>query len=140
MGLLLRLILLLIATTGAALGGSFQNATSVVKCRLEAVEDSGLHSTDEYYIAICTGLDLSRVPDNLHDATVELYLDQNHITVVPSFAFSYMPRLRVLDLSGSNISTLRSNCFGGLYQLEELYLPFNKIASPSQVRCVRVTF
>ncbi len=80
-----------------------------------------------------SGLGLSRVPDNLPNTTVELYLDQNNIAHIPPFAFSYMKILRVLDLSKSYIETLLPNCFDGLLHLEELYLPFNYIANASDV-------
>ncbi len=127
------IILLLIVTTAGALGSSSPRDTPNVKCKLEPVDDPVSGGVDENYIAVCRGLDLTRVPDNLPNGTVELYLDQNCIEVVPSFAFSYMEKLRVLDLSMSNVTTLLTNCFSGLNRLEELYLPFNNIVTASHV-------
>ncbi len=102
-------------------------------CKLETRDISGSPANHKSYIAICRDLGLTRVPDDLPNTTVELYLDQNNLTRVPSFAFSGMPRLRVLDLSASNIQKLSNDCFAGLNQLEELYLPFNNIDSPSNI-------
>ncbi len=124
MDLLFRLFILLIATTGVALGRSFREDTTKAKCKLEVTDDSGSRADDKHYIAVCSALDLTRVPDNLPNTTVELYLDQNRIAVVESVAFSYMQRLRVVDLSSSNVTALRPNCFAGLHHLEELYLQY----------------
>ena len=133
MGVLFRLILLLIATAVTALGSPFQTESPSVKCKLEALDEPATRAIGVQYIAICSALDLRSVPDDLPSSTVELYLDQNRIPVVAPFAFSYMPRLRVVDLSFSNVTALRPNCFAGLHYLEELYLPFNNIVSASQV-------
>ncbi len=133
MGHRISLILLLITTSRVCTEMPSQKDTISPKCKLEDLEDSGPAPFVKRYIAICSALGLTRVPDNLPNSTVELYLDQNAITVVESFAFSYMPRLRVLDLGLSNVGTLSINCFAGLTQLEELYLPINNIFSPSQI-------
>ncbi len=129
----IRFILLLIATEAAALDSSSHTDTPNVKCKLEAVDNGGPDPIIKHYSATCSALDLTHVPQNLPNTTVQLYLDRNSITQVGSFAFSYMPMLRLLDLSFSNFSTLSANCFAGLNQLEELYLPFNNIFSSSQV-------
>ncbi len=129
----IRLVLLLIATEAAALNSSSHTDTPNVKCKVKAADHSGPLPNAKYYIATCSGLDLTRVPQDLPNTTVQLYLDRNRITQVGSFAFSYMPRLRLLDLSLSSVSTLSTKCFAGLNQLEELYLPFNNIFTSSQV-------
>ncbi len=102
------------------------------KCNSQTVDDLDSRVRVNY-IVTCRKQGLTRVPDNLPNTTVELYLDQNYITQVPPFAFSYMRILRVLDLSQSHVEKLSPNCFSGLNKLEELYLPFNNIMIPSNV-------
>ena len=126
-------LLHLILSSAVIWGKSVQGAANNVTCKLLTAHDSGSHTIPRNYIAVCRNLGLSRVPDNLPNTTVELYLDQNNISRLPSFAFSYMNELKVLDLSESNVWTLYHNCFEGLNFLEELYLAQNYITNPSSI-------
>ncbi len=124
--------LVLVGTSLACIATATIRDTLNVTCKFDAVDDSG-SALRKNYIVNCRGLGLTRVPNELPNTTAELYLDRNNITHVGSFAFSYMPRLRVLDLSESKIQEVAPRSFAGLHLLEELYLPFNKITSVPNV-------
>ncbi len=125
--------LYLLSSIAAVLGLSVQGDTTNVTCKLVNQDDWDSHTVSRNYIAICRNLGLTHVPDNLPNTTVDLYLDENNIARLPSFAFSYMSGLKILDLSKSNVRELLANCFSGLHFLEELYLPHNYITNPSNV-------
>ncbi len=126
-------LLYVISTTAAVLGTSAQNETTNTKCELLTVDDSDSRGIHKNYIANCRGLNLTRVPENLPNTTINLYLDQNRITQIPPFAFSHMKGLKVLDLSESNVHKLLPNCFAKLNVLEELYLSQNFLNYSSNV-------
>ncbi|KAG7477144.1 hypothetical protein MATL_G00091040 [Megalops atlanticus] len=59
----------------------------------------------------------------------ELYLDNNIMTVLPGHTFNSLSRLKILSVSGNNISRVEPRAFAGLGRLKKLDLSHNAIRS-----------
>ncbi|UJR08620.1 hypothetical protein I4U23_012879 [Adineta vaga] len=82
----------------------------------------------------CKDKDLIEIPRNIPDTTIELRLEKNRIMEIPPRAFSYLKRLRRLDLSNNLISTIYPDSFTGLKSLNSLILYRNNLKIlPSEV-------
>ncbi|XP_012676505.3 leucine-rich repeat-containing protein 3-like [Clupea harengus] len=76
----------------------------------------------------CSSRDLDAIPDDLPEDTVTLQLSSNHITRVPSQAFSRLWRLQELDLSGNTIEAVEAGAFQGVTEsLRVLDLSDNRL-------------
>ncbi|NXW56566.1 LRC19 protein, partial [Eurystomus gularis] len=58
---------------------------------------------------------------------IELYLNENVITVLNNNSFCNLTKLLILDISNNRISTVQKAAFAGLSQLSELNLSYNMI-------------
>ncbi|CAF0996746.1 unnamed protein product [Adineta ricciae] len=82
----------------------------------------------------CKDKELTEIPQNIPDSTVELRLEKNRIIEIPPKAFSYLKRLRRLDLSNNLISIIYPNSFAGLQSLNSLILYRNNLKMlPSEI-------
>ncbi|CAG5131211.1 unnamed protein product [Candidula unifasciata] len=83
-------------------------------------------------IVNCTGMSLVNVSPNWfpHNTTI-LLLDKNSIETVDNRSFSFLTRLRVLDLSNNNIRHIQENAFKELINLEILNLEYNHLSERS---------
>ncbi|CAF1204795.1 unnamed protein product [Adineta steineri] len=82
----------------------------------------------------CKDKDLTEIPRNIPDTTIELRLEKNRITEIPPKAFIHLKKLRRLDMSNNLISTIYSNSLTGLKSLNSLILYRNNLKMlPSEV-------
>ncbi|CAG0890581.1 unnamed protein product [Darwinula stevensoni] len=77
----------------------------------------------------CRAQDLTDIPKNIPLDSVEIRLEQNLLTEIPSRAFTPFKKLKRIDLSHNQISTVASDGFAGLQDLTSLVLYGNKISS-----------
>ncbi|XP_046914205.2 slit guidance ligand [Dermatophagoides farinae] len=75
----------------------------------------------------CRNRNLTRIPNFIPDNAIEIRLEQNSITEVPSRAFSSYRQLGRIDLSKNNISRIAEDAFHGLKSLNALFLFGNEI-------------
>ncbi|CAF1267962.1 unnamed protein product, partial [Adineta ricciae] len=82
----------------------------------------------------CKDKDLTEIPRNIPDTTIELRLEKNQITEVPPKMFSHLKKLRRLDISNNLIATIYPDSFAGLKSLNSLILYRNNLKMlPSEV-------
>ncbi|CAF3549950.1 unnamed protein product [Adineta steineri] len=79
----------------------------------------------------CKDKDLTEIPRNIPDTTIELRLEKNRIIEIPPKIFLHLKKLRRLDISNNLIATIYPDSFAGLKSLNSLLLNANKIV------CVR---
>ncbi|CAI2358260.1 unnamed protein product [Caenorhabditis sp. 36 PRJEB53466] len=77
----------------------------------------------------CRNKGITEIPTNVPLSTTEIRLEQNKITIIPSFAFEKLANLKKLDLSKNHIGNISENAFHGLHGLHTLILYGNKIRS-----------
>ena len=75
----------------------------------------------------CNGKHLTSIP-KIPETAVEVNLNNNNLTTIPSHAFSGLSRLRKLYLDNNNIKTVQPFAFHGLINLRYLYLRRNEIS------------
>ncbi|XP_059379451.1 leucine-rich repeat and transmembrane domain-containing protein 1-like [Carassius carassius] len=75
----------------------------------------------------CRGRGLYDIPRELHQDTLELYLQNNHLRGLGSMSFQETPQLQILDLTNNSITTLSPSSLLGLKSLRVLSLANNSI-------------
>ncbi|XP_052459488.1 leucine-rich repeat and transmembrane domain-containing protein 1-like [Carassius gibelio] len=75
----------------------------------------------------CRGRGLYDIPRKLHQDTLELYLQNNHLRGLGSMSFQETPQLQILDLTNNSITTLSPSSLLGLKSLRVLSLANNSI-------------
>ncbi|XP_076109054.1 osteomodulin-like [Mytilus galloprovincialis] len=74
---------------------------------------------------------LTTMPDVLHNSTTDLYLQENHLRVVPAWSFRKSRILKNMDLSDNRIRFIEHGAFDGLNELTILNLRSNLLTSNS---------
>jgi slit protein 2 len=82
--------------------------------------------TCEDKIIRCSNRQLTEFPQVPLD-TVELFLDNNHITELPPAILNNLVNLVKLDLSQNSLSYIESDTFRGLSKLSTLILSYNQL-------------
>lgn len=75
----------------------------------------------------CRGRGLYDVPRQLHQDTLELYLQNNRLRGLGSMSFRETPQLQILDLANNSITMLSPSALLGLRSLKVLSLANNSI-------------
>ncbi|XP_012937853.1 slit homolog 2 protein [Aplysia californica] len=75
----------------------------------------------------CRDKGFTKIPDNIPESAIEIRLEENHITQLPSRAFADLSNLKRIDLGKNQISYIAPDAFSGLYSLNSLVLYGNKI-------------
>nr|APJ35842.1 toll-like receptor 4 [Gallus gallus] len=75
----------------------------------------------------CTGQNISGVPAEIPNTTLDLDLSFNSLKLLSSNYFSSVPELQFLDLSRCHIHTIEDNSFVDLYNLSTLILTANSL-------------
>ena len=70
---------------------------------------------------------LVEVPSNIPAEATEVYLQDNKITELKTWAFSHLTECTKLDIHNNSITTIEGDAFSGIQQLGYLYLYHNKI-------------
>ena len=79
----------------------------------------------------CSSKGLYTVPDFLPPNTFKLYLKENFISRISSYAFSSFTNITLLDLSNNKIDEMDPNSFRHLHALETLNLAGNQLCLPA---------
>ncbi|XP_026556878.1 slit homolog 1 protein [Pseudonaja textilis] len=88
------------------------------KCRCEA------------NVVECSNLRLTKIPERLPQATAELRLNNNEITVVEATGiFKKLPHLKKINLSNNKVSEIEDGAFEGAASVSELHLTANQLES-----------
>ena len=72
------------------------------------------------YVVDCSNRRLKKIPDNLPASTIELRLDDNMFSEIPSRAFASLKNLIRLDVSRNPIVKVHGQAFEGLEKLNKL--------------------
>ncbi|CAF0996665.1 unnamed protein product [Adineta steineri] len=82
----------------------------------------------------CKDKDLTEIPRNIPDTTIELRLEKNRIIEIPPKIFLHLKKLRRLDISNNLIATIYPDSFAGLKSLNSLIIYRNNLKMlPSEV-------
>ena len=84
-------------------------------------------ASGEWILFDCSSRNISRIPSDIPNCTMELHLEKNNITTLPAESFRTLSKLVVLDLSHNHINHLETRCFVGLTQLRKLNLHGNDL-------------
>uniref|UniRef100_A0A670HVK4 Slit homolog 1 protein n=1 Tax=Podarcis muralis TaxID=64176 RepID=A0A670HVK4_PODMU len=88
------------------------------KCRCEA------------NVVECSNLKLTKIPERLPQATAELRLNNNEITVLEATGiFKKLPHLKKINLSNNKVSEIEDGAFEGAASVSELHLTVNQLES-----------
>ncbi|CAJ0966181.1 unnamed protein product [Ranitomeya imitator] len=82
---------------------------------------------NEDYNVFCSSRNLSRVPDLLPTNVRALWLDGNNLTTVPTEAFKNLSQLDFLNLQSSQLTNLETHALHGLKGLAHLHLERNTL-------------
>ncbi|XP_071792808.1 slit homolog 2 protein-like isoform X2 [Asterias amurensis] len=102
-----------------------------VMCRVKPLCPGGCTCNSENVVD-CRGIGLTELPSTFPDGSVELRLEQNQITKIPSRAFTQYKKLKRIDLSNNQIQTIADDAFAGLRSLSSLVLYGNQISDLSE--------
>ncbi|KAG8556492.1 hypothetical protein GDO81_018095 [Engystomops pustulosus] len=76
---------------------------------------------------ICTSANLTSIPPEIANSTVELHMDYNNITFLAQSFYQDLPELRSLYLRNCNIKTIKSDAFQIVTGVQHLFLDSNEI-------------
>ncbi|CAC5358752.1 unnamed protein product [Mytilus coruscus] len=79
----------------------------------------------EGVIIHCNGTGLTDIPRNIPNDAYAIHMDKNPITIIENGTFQNMTSLHTLNLYGCNITTIETNAFINLPNLQYLYLSNN---------------
>lgn len=110
-------------------GCTCRSHSSMITC--ESLDELPADIPKTYEVFNCNYCSLPTLPviPEAYAAITELFIGSGGITDIEDRAFANMPDLRVLDLKGNSLATLRPDMFLGAGSLESLHLSSNVLTT-----------